>query len=63
MSAYRRNGIQDQIYGYRGAIRYLCAGENPDVGSCVLHKVQPLTRIYPKITQEVLAIKKKKEKK
>ncbi|CAG4954623.1 unnamed protein product [Colias eurytheme] len=62
VSAYCRNGLQDQIHGYRGAIRYLCAG-----GQCndcsVFTAVEPIRRIFPKITQEVLPIKKKKERK
>ncbi|XP_039760831.1 uncharacterized protein LOC120634371 isoform X2 [Pararge aegeria] len=61
MSAYRRNGIQDQIYGYRGAVRHLCAG---GVGSkCYVYTaVEPILRLFPRVTQEVLPIKRKKIK-
>ncbi|XP_030027577.2 keratin-associated protein 9-1 [Manduca sexta] len=62
MSAYRRNGMQDQIHGYRGAVRYLCAGEGSQ-GPCVYTAVEPLRRLYPKVTQEVNPVKKKKDKK
>lgn len=62
MTAYQRNGMQDQIHGYRGAIRYLCAGECRQ-GCCVYTAVDPLKRLFPKITQEVLPVKRKKDKK
>ncbi|XP_031769098.2 uncharacterized protein LOC113518547 isoform X1 [Galleria mellonella] len=61
MSAYRRNGMQDQIHGYRGAIRYLCTGSGHDV-PCVYTAVEPLCRVYPKITQEMYPVKKKNKK-
>ncbi|CAH2102358.1 unnamed protein product [Euphydryas editha] len=54
-SAYRRNGIQDQIYGYRGATRYLCAGDGSK-GYYVYTAVEPIKRLYPKITQEMLPV-------
>lgn len=59
MSAYKRNGIQDQIHGYRGAVRFLCTRENCE-GCCVHTAVQPLRRLYPRITQEMLPVKRKK---
>lgn len=59
-SAYQRNGIQDQIHGYRGAIRYLCAGEGPE-GCYVYTAVDPLRKIYPRVTQEMLPITKRKK--
>ncbi|XP_073958411.1 uncharacterized protein isoform X2 [Choristoneura fumiferana] len=61
-SAYQRNGIQDQIHGYRGAIRYLCAGEGPE-GSYVYTAVDPLRKIYSRVTQEMLPITKRKKSK
>ncbi|XP_022822050.1 uncharacterized protein LOC111353312 isoform X3 [Spodoptera litura] len=63
MSAYRRNGIQDQIHGYRGAIRYLCTAEGPHGKCCVHTTVEPMTRVFPKVTQEVFPVKKRKDKK
>ncbi|XP_045770698.1 uncharacterized protein LOC123871130 [Maniola jurtina] len=55
ITAYRRNGMQDQIHGYRGAQRYLCAGS---IGSeyHVYTAVEPIRRIYPKVTQEMLPV-------
>ncbi|XP_062524722.1 uncharacterized protein LOC134198691 isoform X2 [Bombyx mori] len=61
-SAYRRNGMQDQIHGYRGAVRYLCAGGNSQ-GCCVYTTIEPMRRLYPKVTQEINPVKKKKDKK
>ncbi|KAF9421456.1 hypothetical protein HW555_002671 [Spodoptera exigua] len=49
MSAYRRNGMQDQIHGYRGAIRYLCTGEGPRGQYCVHTSVEPMNRLFPKV--------------
>ncbi|CAK1540132.1 unnamed protein product [Leptosia nina] len=62
-SAYRRNGMQDQVYGYRGAVRYLCAGGEHPYRPCVYTAVDPIRKIYPRITQEVLPVKRKKDKK
>ncbi|XP_059051068.1 uncharacterized protein LOC131845922 isoform X2 [Achroia grisella] len=61
MSAYRWNGMQDQIHSYRGAIRYLCAGTGFHM-PCVYTAVEPLRKLYPKITQEMLPVKKKNKK-
>ncbi|XP_061709061.1 uncharacterized protein LOC133519130 isoform X5 [Cydia pomonella] len=58
-TAYMRNGIQDQIHGYRGAIRFLCAG-GLALEPSVYTAVTPLKKHYPKITQEVMPIKKRK---
>lgn len=59
-SAYRRNGVQDQLYGYRGAIRYLCS--KPGCPSCSVHTiVEPMKTFFPKITKEVFPITKKKK--
>lgn len=60
-SAYARNGMQDQIHGYKGAIRYLCAGESLQ-DSCVYTAIEPLRRIYPRVTQEMRAVKGRKTK-
>ncbi|OWR41900.1 hypothetical protein KGM_203779 [Danaus plexippus plexippus] len=55
MSAYRRNGVQDQIHGYRGAIRYLCAGSENN--ECLVYTaIEPIRRLYPKVTQEMLPV-------
>lgn len=62
MAAYRRNGMQDQIHGYRGAIRYLCTGCK-DGDFRVYTAVEPLRKIFPRVTQEVLPVKRRKEKK
>lgn len=52
VSAFRQNGIQDQIHGYRGAIKYLCTAYDPKYGPCVHTIVEPLRKLYPKVTQE-----------
>ncbi|KOB68965.1 Uncharacterized protein OBRU01_11082 [Operophtera brumata] len=51
-SAYRRNGMQDQIHGYRGATQFLCAGDCSQ-GCCVFSAIEPLRTIFPRVTQEV----------
>ncbi|CAH4031260.1 unnamed protein product [Pieris brassicae] len=53
VSAYRRNGMQDQMHGYRGAIRYLCAGGHDSYMPCVYTAVEPIRKLFPRITQEV----------
>lgn len=62
MSVYRRNGMQDQVYGYRGAQIHLCTGQGL-TGPCVCMNIQPLRRINPKITSEMWPVRRKRDKK
>ncbi|XP_026320054.1 keratin-associated protein 10-11-like isoform X2 [Hyposmocoma kahamanoa] len=63
MSAYKRNGIQDHVYGYRGAQKYLCAGQCCDGVCCVHMIVEPIRKFYRKISHETFPAKKKKDRK
>lgn len=61
LTTYQRNGMQDQMHGYKGTIQYLCS--MPGCPTCSVHMVvEPLKKLFPKITKEVFPVQKKQKK-
>lgn len=52
-TVFMRNGIQDHVNGYRGAMRVMCAGcTDSCLPPCVYSVIEPIKTYYKHITKE-----------